>query len=293
MQTFVAVFFLGIVVALFSPRVQAGLKSWFRQARWRAFVIPAGLTGLFAIVLGLAGVWAPAFLALAAAYTFAPSALIYANGPGRRVRPWLDLAAILLLWLPIELATGKELLPQRSWALANITARGTAIALALFLFLVYRDFKGMKYNLPRKAADLLYPAIGFAVVAPVLIYLGRVLGFMGPYRGAAYGPAAFALLWVKTLAAVALPEELLFRALIQNWIMQRFGFHYVSLVAAALVFGASHLNNAPGPLPNWRYMILASIAGFVFGNVFWKSSTILSSAGLHAMVNSVRHAFFL
>lgn len=293
MQTFVAVFFLGIVVALFSPTVQAGLKSWFHKARWRVFVVPCGLTALFAAVLAAAGVRAPAFLALVAAYTFLPAALVYANGPGQRVRPWLDCAAILLLWLPIELAAGRELLPRASWAVANIAARGTAISLALFLFLICRDFKGMKYNLPRKSADLLYPAIGFAVAAPVLILLGRILGFMGPYRGAAYGPAAFALLWLKTLAGVALPEELLFRSLIQNWIMQRFGFHHLSLLAAALVFGASHLNNPPGPLPNWRYMILASIAGFVFGKVFWKSSTILSSAGLHAMVNSVRHAFFL
>jgi membrane protease YdiL (CAAX protease family) len=39
-------------------------------------------------------------------------------------------------------------------------------------------------------------------------------------------------------------------------------------------------------------MILATIAGFVFGKVFWKSSTICSSSGLHALVNSVRRTFF-
>ena len=99
-------------------------------------------------------------------------------------------------------------------------------------------------------------------------------------------------MWVKTVLGVALPEELLFRALVQNWLMQRFGFNHVTLAAAALIFGASHLNNPPGPLPNWRYMILATIAGFVFGKVYWKSGTILSSAALHATVNTVRHAFF-
>jgi membrane protease YdiL (CAAX protease family) len=166
--------------------------------------------------------------------------------------------------------------------------------LALSLFLLYRGFKGMKYNLPRRWRDLLYAAVGFALVAPLLIALGLALGFMGPFHVRAHLTAAgFGLLWLKTLLGVALPEELLFRALIQNWIMQRFGFNYVSLVAAALIFGASHLDNGPGPLPNWRYMILATIAGFAFGKIFWKSETILSSGSAHALVNSVRHAFFL
>jgi membrane protease YdiL (CAAX protease family) len=40
-------------------------------------------------------------------------------------------------------------------------------------------------------------------------------------------------------------------------------------------------------------MILASIAGLIYGRVFWKSSTLLSSAALHALVNSLRHTFFL
>jgi membrane protease YdiL (CAAX protease family) len=52
------------------------------------------------------------------------------------------------------------------------------------------------------------------------------------------------------------------------------------------------LNNGPQPLPNWRYMILATMAGVVFGWVFRKSSSILSSASLHALVNTVKYAFF-
>jgi membrane protease YdiL (CAAX protease family) len=39
-------------------------------------------------------------------------------------------------------------------------------------------------------------------------------------------------------------------------------------------------------------VILASIAGFIYGKVFQKSTSVLSSAGLHALVNAVRHTFF-
>jgi membrane protease YdiL (CAAX protease family) len=287
MHTLLIALFLLIVLALFSSALQARLRGLLGRRPAAVFVAPAALTALFAAVLAASGGWSAAFVLLAAAYTFLPTALVYAR------RPWLDFAAILLLWLPIEFAAGRQLLPRAAWDAANLTARGTAITLALVLFLLFRNLPGMKYNLPRKWTDLLYPAIGFACVTPVLIALGLRLGYMGPFLGLQrFRAGAFALLWLKILLGVAVPEELLFRSLIQNWLMQRFGFTHKTLLAAALIFGAAHLDNPPGPLPNWRYMILATITGFVFGKVFWRSSAIWSSAGLHALVNGVRHTFF-
>jgi membrane protease YdiL (CAAX protease family) len=287
MQSFLIALFLAIVLSLFSAALQTALRAFLVKRPAAVFAASAALTVLFAGVLAWSGGWSPLFVLLVAAYTFLPTALVYAR------RPWLDFAAILLLWLPVEFAAGRQLLPRAAWDVVNIMARGTSVTLALVLFVLFRDLPGMKCNLPRKWTDLLYLVIGFAAVTPVLIALGLRLGYMGPYLGIERLHAgAFGLLWLKTVLGVAIPEELLFRALIQNWLMQRFGFTYRTLAVAALVFGAAHLNNPPGPLPNWRYMILATIAGFVFGGVFWKSSTIWSSAGLHALVNSVRHTFF-
>ncbi len=294
MQTGLIVFFLVLMLGLFSASLQDAAHSWLARARWRVWTIPAALTALFAGVLWGTGALQPRFLLLVALYTAGPTALVSTGAPGEERPRWPDFAAILLLWLPIEFAVGKELLPQRAWPAANLTARGVSILLALSLFLLYRRLKGMKYNLPRSSRDFANAAAGFVFVAPVLIALGLYLGFMGPFHVRDRLTAgAFGLVWIKTLLGVALPEELLFRSLVQNWLMQRFGFSNVTLLAAALIFGASHLDNPPGPLPNWRYMILATIAGFVFGKVFWKSSSILSSASVHATVNSVRHAFFL
>jgi hypothetical protein len=288
MQTAVTAFFLAILLGLFVPAARVRLGKWFRGGPHRIFLVPAALTVLFAMVLEFSGAWSLPFLLLAAAYTFVPTALVY------RARPWLDLAAIFALWLPVEFTVGKQLLPQSVWGLANITARGTAVTLALLLFLVFRDYQGMKYQAPRRPADFVNPSIGFATAVPVLIALGLALGFLGPFHAPApFRAGAFALLFLKTLVGVAIPEELLFRGLLQNWLMQKFGPSYKSLVAAALIFGAAHLNNPPGPLPNWRYMILASIAGVIYGRVFWKSSSLLSSAALHALVNCCRHTFFL
>lgn len=293
MRNLLLALFLLIMLGLFSRAVQTYFQAVFRRKPGAVWLVPAGLTLLFASVLLASGGWSGTFVALVAAYTLVPTFLVYRNGPGGEgQRPWAEFAAVLLLWMPIEFAAGKELLPRAVWGVASLMARGTSITLALVLFLLFRNLKGMKYTLPRKWTDLGYPAIGFVVVTPVLIALGLWLGFLGPFRIPPYGAGGFALVWLKTVLGVALPEELLFRALIQNWLMQRFGFTHRTLLVAALIFGASHLDNPPGPLPNWRYMILATIAGFVFGKVFWKAGTVLSDASLHALVNSVRHAFF-
>ena len=74
--------------------------------------------------------------------------------------------------------------------------------------------------------------------------------------------------------------------------MQRLGGGTRTLLAASLIFGAAHLDNGPQPLPDWRYMILATIAGAAYGRVFQKSSSVLSSWFLHAMVDWTKHLSF-
>jgi len=90
----------------------------------------------------------------------------------------------------------------------------------------------------------------------------------------------------------ALPEEILFRSLIQNWLMQRYGFTLRMLLLAGFIFGCAHLDNGPQPLPNWRYMILATIAGVAYGKVFQQSSTVFSSVTFHALVDATKHIWF-
>jgi membrane protease YdiL (CAAX protease family) len=70
------------------------------------------------------------------------------------------------------------------------------------------------------------------------------------------------------------------------------GFTNRALLVAAVIFGCAHLDNGPGPLPNWRYAIMATIAGFAYGKVFQKSSSVFSSAILHALINTSKHVFF-
>jgi membrane protease YdiL (CAAX protease family) len=58
---------------------------------------------------------------------------------------------------------------------------------------------------------------------------------------------------------------------------------------ASLIFGLFHILHAP--VPNWRYVILASIAGWFYGAAYRSGGTLFSSILVHATVDTVWRAF--
>jgi uncharacterized protein len=279
----IGVLFLSIILALLSGRVQSKLQTILAARPIAAFLTPVLLTALFCGIAAALGALTAPLAALVLAYTLVPTICAFLR--------WNDLLTILLLWLPLEFSAGRSFVPKPVQGTLHTAAYGVALTLALTLFLLFRRLDGMKYNWPRNRWDLLNPLIGFAVLTPVIIPIGRAIGFLPAFHAPApwFRPLGeFPLI----LAATALPEEILFRSLIQNALMQRLGSGTGTLILAAVVFGCAHLDNGPGPLPNWRYMIAATLAGFAYGKVFQKSSSVFASAGLHALVNTIKHSCF-
>ena len=285
MRVLIPALLLCVILALLSQSLQEALRRFVRVRRERVFVAPLALSALFCVLLWVYGAGSPGLVALIVVYTFAPTLLAYAQRT--------NVGIILMLWLPIEFAVGGSSIPKPLQGFFHTVAYGIAILLALWIFLVFRELPGMKYNPPLGARDLMTPLIGYALVAPVLIPIGLWLSFIQPFHIPAQLSAGLVLkTFLIILVATALPEEILFRSLIQNTIMQRLGFTNKALLAAAVIFGCAHLNNGPQPLPNWRYAIMATIAGFAYGKVFQKSSSVFSSAVLHALINTSKHVFF-
>jgi membrane protease YdiL (CAAX protease family) len=290
-QTLIPALLLCAILAFLAPPVQKAFQRFVRDRRLRVFLAPAILSAGFCLLLWLYGIHSLAPMALIVAYTFAPTMLAYAG----RARPvaWSDFAILLLLWLPLEFAAGAHSIPKALQGFFHTVAYGIAILLALWIFLIFRELPGMKYNLPLRARDFIAPLAGYALVAPVLIVAGLWLSFIQPFHVPPRLSAGFLLTrFLLILVATALPEEILFRALIQNSIMQKLGLSIRSLLLASVIFGCAHLNNGPGPLPNWRYAIMATIAGVAYGKVFQESSSVFSSAILHALINTSKHVFF-
>ena len=283
MQTLFLALLLLAVFALFVPLAQTGLRRTLKRRPGSVWAFPFLLTGVFALAAWVAGAFSLPLIALVLAYTLAPVACVVLGA---------DFLAILLLWLPLEFAAGAHLVPRPAQGFLHSVGYGVAILLGLALFLGYRALPGMKYNAPRDRRDWLLPLVGFALVAPVLIVVGVAIGFIPmPHWSTTPGGKMAAAVGI-IFAGTALPEEILFRALIQNLLMRRFGEGWKTLLLASVIFGAAHLDNGPQAVPNWRYAIEATIAGVAYGKVFQKANSITSSAILHTMVDWTKHFFF-
>lgn len=292
MRVFVPAFFLAIIIVLFSRRLQAALRRTLTTRPSLVFIAPAVLSLLFCVIAAAIDALSAPLAILVLVYTFVPSAYSYAMR-GRPAPAWSDFLLILWLWLPLEFAAGSQWVPKPAQPLLHMAAYGISVTLGLVLFFLSRGLRGVKYNLPTRWNDLRNVAIGFAIAAPILIGLGRAIGFLVPFHlPPRLSPAPIVSQFLIILAATALPEEILFRGFIQNCLMQKLGANTRTLLLAALIFGCAHLDNGPQPLPNWRYMILATIAGVIYGKVFEKSSSILASAALHALVDTTKHICF-
>lgn len=290
MQTAILVLLLAAIFSFFVPAVQRRAR---RIGPW-IWAAPPLLTAVFAGAAAIAGAGSLPLAAMVLLYTLAPVACAAAAARRSTSGPpdALDFLAILLLWLPIEFGAGQTLIPRPAQGFLHSVAYGIAILLGLMLFLGFRRFGGLKYNLPRAPRDFWLPLAAFVLLAPVLIGIGIPIGFLTlPHLPVQTGGRMAAALGI-IFAGTAIPEEILFRALIQNLLMQRFGASGRTLLAASVIFGCAHLDNGPQALPNWRYAILATIAGWAYGKVFEKSSTVLSSAALHTLVDWTKHFFF-
>ncbi len=284
MQTLFLALLLAAIFAFFAPVVQDRVRQILQSKRVLVWSVPFLLTAVFAAAAGFVGALSVRLVLLVLVYTAAPVAALWFAAS--------DFLAIALLWLPLEFAAGATLVPRPSQGFLHSVAYGIAILLGLILFLGFRASKGMKYNLPRQRRDLWLPLVGFAVTAPVLIAVGIPIGFIPPpHLPTASGGRMAAAVGI-IFAGTALPEEILFRSLIQNLMMQRFGSGTRTLLAASFIFGCAHLDNGPQALPNWRYMILATIAGVAYGKVFHKCTSVVSSAILHTLVDWTKHFFF-
>jgi hypothetical protein len=132
----------------------------------------------------------------------------------------------------------------------------------------------------------------FAFYAPIVLSLGFVLGFIH-WQGLMAKPQQFPLDWVFTFIFVALPEELFFRGLVQNLLERHIG-RVRALALASVLFGLSHFNKtagvphgAAGALFNWRYVILATIAGVFYGRAWRARKRLFASSITHTTVDTV------
>jgi membrane protease YdiL (CAAX protease family) len=122
----------------------------------------------------------------------------------------------------------------------------------------------------------------FAVMVGVVIALAIAVGFV---RLDPKLPPWFPLWGWSMLCLTALPEEALFRGLVQTNLEPRLGTPAAIAVAAAL-FGLAHVGGGPS------YVVLAAVAGAGYGWIYAATRSIAGAILAHAGLNTVHFLYF-
>ena len=264
------------------------VRPWMSRSPLAPAVVLLGAMGVYVVYALLTGAFDLLALVRVQAFVATPLVLVLA-ARGRSQVSWLDFAAIAAIWLPFNFGQINSIWTWPEGEAAYILNTPLAVDLALCLFLGLRqhpecqvrfDVKGR--SLPLVVACLL----GFMVIA-VPIGLGTHFLTWRPQLNVQK-------LVGQPLAIyffIALPEELLFRGLVQGLLARRTGKPILALLVASLLFGASHYHTYPAP-PDLRYIGLAAVAGIFYGWTYLRTGSVATSALLHAAVDSLWELFF-
>ncbi len=206
--------------------------------------------------------------------------------PGARATlQWPDLLALALLGVPIVMRWLQGAYPHPAMsALPKLLLTDAA----LYGFLEVRNLEDVGYDFRPHGRDLSIGLRELLFFAPIGIGGGFLLHFIGFHRVA---PTAweFCAGWLATFILIAIPEELFFRGILLNLLQRRLGPR-AALLISAVVFGFSHFNKRA--VFNWRYIILATIAGIFYGRA-WRNRRRLFTSGItHATVDVIWGTWF-
>jgi len=163
------------------------------------------------------------------------------------------------------------------------------VTLGVLSWTFVRAVPDLGYQLECSKIALLAAMKNFVLFAAIAIPLGLLLGFTS-WNPRWHSLLDFVLSCLEIFLFVALLEELFFRGFLQNLLEKSLHSWWRGQLIASSIFGLFHILHKP--FPNWRYVALASIAGWFYGAAYRAGGTLLSSALLHAIVDTVWRTFF-
>ena len=140
------------------------------------------------------------------------------------------------------------------------------------------------------AAQLLRAAgVNFVWFALLALPAGLALRFIA-WNPRWRGWPQLGLDYLQIFLFIALLEELFFRGFLQTLLAKTLRSQYGAQALVACLFGLFHILHAP--FPNWRYVALATVAGWFYGSAFRQGGGVMAAALTHAAVDTVWRTFF-
>jgi len=228
-----------------------------------------------------------------ALYVFLPVLMAWLMSQAAEADPeqrgnWRDAIILLGLGLAVDLRWFDVAWPEGMRGLGNLLL----VDAGLYAFLGIRRLSGTGFDFHFRWTDLKTGFRELLFFGPAVIVLGLALGFIHPHANVPNVLRA-ALSWLGIFVFVAVPEELFFRAWVQNLLERRVG-RWAALLIASILFGLSHFNkrNFGSSHFNWRYVLLATIAGIFYGRAWREQRRVPASGITHTCVDWLWYLWF-
>jgi uncharacterized protein len=201
-----------------------------------------------------------------------------------------DFVVLLTLGLAVDLRWFERAWPPH----LAIFNKMLLLDAGIYGFVLIRQLDGTGhgatcFDLRLRLKDLAIGLREAAFYTPIALALGLSLGFLHFHPGWPQ-PWRIPAAWIFTFFFIAVPEELYFRGWLQNLLEKRIG-RTAALVLTACLFGLAHFNKRSAAF-NWRYVLLAAIAGIFYGRAWRSQRRIGASAVTHATVDTIWSLWF-
>lgn len=270
-----AVFYFLPAVAGFQKRFGAWPAAGQSAAIALSGIVPLAWLNLAAGSLPEAVYWATGAILLVCLWPLAV--------PGKPVGDLLLMALlamfILAPWFKPaypELAGGPRL---------DALAKLLWLRLGIALFLFPRRYRVPGFSLWPGGKDWWVGTREFALFFGLLMPVGLYVGFLRlqlPKVPEWQVPLVAVGTFLGIYLFVALGEEFFFRGILQPLLSKGLGSRAAGIGLSCLLFGAVHLPYRG--FPNWRFALLAAVAGFFYNRAFESAGSLRAAMVAHAWV---------
>jgi membrane protease YdiL (CAAX protease family) len=220
-----------------------------------------------------------------ALYALLPVAVAGLQWQAREADPaqrgnWRDFLVLAILGLAVDLRWFEPAWPAHLAVFNKILLLDAGI----YGFILVRQLEGVGFDLRLRLRDVATGLRQFGWYARIAIALGLGLSFLH-FHAVSPRPLTLGTAFLFTFAFIAVPEELFFRGWMQNLIERRLG-RTPALLATSVLFGLSHFNKRAAHF-NWRYVLLAALAGIFYGRAWRRDRRVGASAITHACVDTI------
>ncbi len=280
-----------LAFGLAGERVAQAAERWPRALR---LILPVVLVVPYIVIATTHQMFAWRWMAL---YTVLPVVVAWlleraAVADPEQLGNWRDALVLLVLGLSVDLRWLEPAWPPGLTGLGKLLL----VDAGLYGFVVLRRLRGTGFDFHFRWSDWRTGLRELVFFAPIVIVLGVTLGFIHPHTHALH--LSMIATWVYIFVFVAVPEELFFRAWVQNLLEARLSQHLgpkagrkAAFVLASILFGLSHFNKRSVHF-NWTYVLLATVAGIFYGRAWRENRRVPASAITHASVDAIWSFWF-